>query len=105
MAEGDSCRRVEQRLKNLEHLVFGNDAAEDYLSIELLLDALVVLYDECCHSTLRKEKTVSDFIEKGIYIKFKVFRELLICLKRARWDHPEHNIERVKQIAKKGVII
>ena len=67
MAEGDSCQRVEKRLKDLEQLVFGHDEAVDYLSIELLLDALVVLYDECCHSTLRKEKTVSDFIEKGLY--------------------------------------
>ena len=65
MAEGDFGHRVEQRLKNLEHLVFGSDKAEDYLSIELLLDALLVLYDECCNSTLRKEKTVSDFIQKG----------------------------------------
>lgn len=33
------------------------------LSIEALLDCLVVLYDECCNSSLRREKTVSDFIE------------------------------------------
>lgn len=33
------------------------------LSIEAMLDCLVVLYDECCNSSLRREKTVSDFIE------------------------------------------
>lgn len=33
------------------------------LSIESLLDSLLVLYDECCGSSLRREKTVSDFIE------------------------------------------
>lgn len=36
---------------------------ERNLSIEALLDCLVVLYDECCNSSLRREKTVSDFIE------------------------------------------
>lgn len=36
---------------------------ERCLSIEAMLDCLVVLYDECCNSSLRREKTVSDFIE------------------------------------------
>lgn len=33
------------------------------ISVEALLDALLVLYDECCNSSLRREKTVTDFIE------------------------------------------
>lgn len=33
------------------------------VSIETLLDALVILYDECSQSSLRREKTVSDFLE------------------------------------------
>lgn len=33
------------------------------LSVEAMLDCLLVLYDECCNSSLRREKTVSDFIE------------------------------------------
>ncbi|XP_037947588.1 serine/threonine-protein kinase Genghis Khan isoform X3 [Teleopsis dalmanni] len=33
------------------------------ISVEGLLDALLVLYDECCNSSLRREKTVSDFIK------------------------------------------
>lgn len=36
---------------------------ERTLSIEAMLDCLVVLFDECCNSSLRREKTVSDFIE------------------------------------------
>lgn len=32
-------------------------------STETLLDVLLVLYDECCNSSLRREKTVSDFVE------------------------------------------
>lgn len=34
-------------------------------STETLLDVLMVLYNECCNSSLRKEKTVSEFIELG----------------------------------------
>lgn len=33
------------------------------MSIEALLDCLLVLYDECCNSSLRREKTVTEFIE------------------------------------------
>ncbi len=35
------------------------------LSVESLLDALLVLYDECCTSTLKKEKTVLEFVDAG----------------------------------------
>jgi hypothetical protein len=33
------------------------------VSVETLLDVLVILYDECSNSSLRREKTVSDFLE------------------------------------------
>jgi hypothetical protein len=33
------------------------------ITVESLLDALIILYDECSNSTLRREKTVSDFLE------------------------------------------
>lgn len=57
----------EHRLKQLEALFLGGPlvAKEQSFSIETLLDVLLVLYDECCNSSLRKEKTVSDFIEFG----------------------------------------
>uniref|UniRef100_W4VRQ2 non-specific serine/threonine protein kinase n=1 Tax=Corethrella appendiculata TaxID=1370023 RepID=W4VRQ2_9DIPT len=57
------------RLKELESLILDNGltnniaSVEKFLSMEALLDCLVVLYDECCNSSLRREKTVSDFIE------------------------------------------
>ena len=35
------------------------------LSTETLLDILLILYNECCNSSLRKEKTLTDFIELG----------------------------------------
>lgn len=40
------------------------------ISIETLLDAIVILYDECSNSSLRREKTVSDFLELCEYINF-----------------------------------
>jgi hypothetical protein len=33
------------------------------VSVETLLDTLIILYDECSNSSLRREKTVSDFLE------------------------------------------
>ncbi|KAG5886020.1 hypothetical protein JTB14_023661 [Gonioctena quinquepunctata] len=58
----------ERRLKQLELLFLGGPivAKSQSFSIETLIDILLVLYDECCNSSLRKEKTVSDFIE---YVK------------------------------------
>ncbi|XP_063931323.1 serine/threonine-protein kinase Genghis Khan isoform X3 [Zophobas morio] len=58
----------ERRLRQLEALFLGGPivAKGQSFSIETLIDILIVLYDECCNSSLRKEKTVSDFIE---YVK------------------------------------
>lgn len=36
------------------------------LSIETLLDAIIILYDECSTSSLRREKSVSDFVEMSM---------------------------------------
>lgn len=33
------------------------------VSVETLIDCLIVLFDECQNSSLRREKTVSEFIE------------------------------------------
>lgn len=59
------------RLRQLEFLfiggpVQGEGRVSHTFSIETLIDILLVLYDECCNSSLRREKTVSDFIEFGI---------------------------------------
>ena len=40
-----------------------SNSGEKLMSIETLLDGLIVLYDECVNSSLRREKTVTDFIE------------------------------------------
>lgn len=69
-----------KRLRQLESMIIENGSANLLLdtiesaglippgqgksiSVEALLDALLVLYDECCNSSLRREKTVTDFIE------------------------------------------
>ncbi|KMQ84789.1 serine threonine-protein kinase mrck beta, partial [Lasius niger] len=55
------------KLRQLEGLFIGGPAqggrVGHTISIETLIDVLLVLYDECCNSSLRREKTVSDFIE------------------------------------------
>ncbi|XP_037073228.1 serine/threonine-protein kinase Genghis Khan-like, partial [Pollicipes pollicipes] len=55
----------EARLRQLERLVLGGAGRSDghMFSAETLLDVLVVLFDECANSSLRREKTVSDFLE------------------------------------------
>lgn len=45
---------------NLENDFQGSDK---FINVESLLDALIIFYDECCHSSLRREKTVSDFLD------------------------------------------
>lgn len=57
----------EERIRELEQMFLGGPiiANGKSFSIETLLDILLVLYDECCNSTLRREKTVSSFIENG----------------------------------------
>jgi len=64
---------TEERLKELEVLFLDGPSMSDHrqkisdnaFSIETLLDVLLLLYDECTNSSLRREKTVSDFIEFG----------------------------------------
>ena len=67
------------RLEHLDQLIISNKidsikessllcAAADVskgqkVSVETLLDCLIVLFDECQNSSLRREKTVSEFIE------------------------------------------
>ena len=59
----------EARVKHLEQ-VFLNGVTKSKgqsLSVETLLDALLVLYDECNSSALLREKNVSEFVDYGEY--------------------------------------
>lgn len=56
---------AEDRLRQLEVLFSYGSSAKGSYSVETLLDVLLLLYDECCNSTLRRDKNVSEFIEHG----------------------------------------
>lgn len=49
------------KLKDLQ--VWPMNETSKILSVESLLDCLIVLFDECQNSSLRREKTVSEFLE------------------------------------------
>ena len=55
------------RFKELEQLYLSGVANSDNqaVSIETLLDILVVLYDECQGSTLCRERSISGFVNYG----------------------------------------
>ncbi|KAI1721015.1 protein kinase domain-containing protein [Ditylenchus destructor] len=67
---------VEQRLEQLEQIYLKGASCGTALSLETLLDSLVCLYDECCNSTLRKEKSIAEFVEfaKPIVTRVKALR-------------------------------
>lgn len=56
---------AEARLKTLEKLYLNGlqSSNGETLSLESLLDVLVLLHDECSASTLRREKSVTNFLE------------------------------------------
>lgn len=58
---------AEVRLKQLEQLFLKGPQMypDGAVSVETLLDVLIVLFDECARSTLRKERTFTEFIEHG----------------------------------------
>ncbi|XP_052270982.1 serine/threonine-protein kinase MRCK alpha-like isoform X3 [Dreissena polymorpha] len=69
---------VEQRLKKLEGLYLGGvlNSGGTALSLETLLDILIVLYDECQSPALRREKRISEFVDiiKPVVSKVKNLR-------------------------------
>ena len=53
-----------------------------FYSVETLLDSLMVLYQECCSSSMRRERTITEFVESGKLITytrtlFSYFRYIL----------------------------
>jgi len=57
---------IESRFEEVKRLILNysiNDST--VLSIDGLLDALLVLYDECCNATFKREKTIIEFLEYG----------------------------------------
>ena len=71
-----------ERMRDLEALFLGGPLISSNeakcFSTETLLDILMVLYNECCNSSLRKEKTVSEFIELGKLIFIVCYKKMYI---------------------------
>jgi len=69
-------------MRDLEALFLGGPLISSNeakcFSTETLLDILMVLYNECCNSSLRKEKTVSEFIELVKPVASRV-KDLRLC--------------------------
>lgn len=61
-----------QRIKELEDLYLSGVSSSDghAVSIETLLDILVVLYDECQGSSLCRERSISGFVSYGQCLSF-----------------------------------
>jgi serine/threonine-protein kinase MRCK len=53
------------RLQRLERLYLCGAPYDSSFSLETLLDSLICLYDECCNSTLRRERAIAEFVEFG----------------------------------------
>ncbi|XP_073988373.1 serine/threonine-protein kinase gek [Rhodnius prolixus] len=88
----DSCNNEssgEKRLRQLESLFLGGPVLGQgqCFSLETLLDILLVLYDECCNSSLRREKTVSDFIEFA--------KPVAVCVKTLRLTRDDFEVVKV----------
>lgn len=92
MAEAPPDDSAPVRLKSLEGIYMdGPSKRPEALSFETLIgklrkgidffmknfsDSLICLYDECCNSTLRKEKCIAEFVEsvKSVISKAKMLR-------------------------------
>ncbi|RVE49912.1 hypothetical protein evm_005380 [Chilo suppressalis] len=81
-----------KRLKQIETMFLsrrlqGPRASAAGLSVETLLDVLLVLYDECCNSSLRREKAVADFIQYA--------KPIVTALKRLRLSRDDFELVKV----------
>lgn len=58
---------IEKRIREFERIYLQGPVDSDgtVLSLESLLDAFLLLYDECVNSSLRREKIVNDFVKFG----------------------------------------
>ncbi|XP_041985755.1 serine/threonine-protein kinase Genghis Khan isoform X3 [Aricia agestis] len=78
-----------KRLKQIETMFVSRrlQGPTHGLSVETLIDMLLVLYDECCNSSLRREKAIADFIQ---YVK-----PVATALKRLRLSRDDFELVKV----------
>lgn len=61
------------------------DDLDMHFSVEALTDCLLLLYDECSKSTLKKEKLFTDFVELGKFFITKFFpKRVCVCASTER---------------------
>ena len=60
MTENDIESRLDERRRLLLDDLLNNPTG---LNLEALLDALIVVYDDCSSSTLRQGKAITEFLE------------------------------------------
>ena len=67
---GSSREPISVRIARLNNLFLGRAGAVNihYLGREGLMDALILLYDECNNDVLKKDRNISIFIEKCMYV-------------------------------------
>lgn len=64
----NSLASIESRYDEIKQLIsdgFTNDST--IMNIDGLLDAFLVLYDECSRNEFKREKTVKRYLENGNY--------------------------------------
>jgi hypothetical protein len=55
---------VESLLNEFKRRLFNSSITD-----QTIIDAFIVLHDECCSSTRRREKTIAEFIEHGSFVE------------------------------------
>ncbi|XP_064292905.1 serine/threonine-protein kinase Genghis Khan isoform X2 [Plodia interpunctella] len=79
-----------KRLKQIESMFVSRriqSSGSRAISVETLIDMLLVLYDECCNSSLRREKAIADFIQ---FVK-----PVATALKRLRLSRDDFELVKV----------
>lgn len=71
---------VEKRLKKLSELytTARTNINPEVFSVDALLDILLVLYDECNTSMLKRDKSVAEFLEVGEYTVQLLFTTIIL---------------------------
>jgi len=108
MAENNNIN-IESRSDEIKRLILNSSINDPtVLSIDGLLDAFIVLYDECCNVTLRGEKKIGEFLEYGkkfcfvsININLTLFlivRTFISRIKQSRFNR--NDFETIKTIGR-----
>ncbi len=72
---------IESRSDEIKKLILNYSVSDPaVLNIDGLLDALIVLYDECSNPTMKGEKTIKEFVEYSNILFLFMLTSLIYCL-------------------------